>query len=118
MMSTTTGQHRLRWRQWLTEPAPAGPGCWFPLRRTDTDHFEHVTNTAYWHAVHEFTADEHDLIAGPHRYVLEYNKPIRHGQHLDIHATRTPDARKLWFVVDGGVRAVAHLRAAPLDGTE
>ncbi|WP_067813499.1 acyl-[acyl-carrier-protein] thioesterase [Nocardia inohanensis] len=112
LMCTTTDEQRLRWKQWLTEPLPAGHGIGFPLRRTDIDHFGHVTNTAYWHAVHEFTADATQFTDGPHRFVLEYNKPIRYGQQLDIHTRRTPDALTLWFSVEGDVRAVAQLRAA------
>ncbi|MFE3260816.1 acyl-[acyl-carrier-protein] thioesterase [Nocardia sp. NPDC059229] len=110
LMSTTTGEHRLRWRQWLDEPQPPTPATRFPLRRTDTDHFQHITNTAYWHAVHEFTADATDLVQGPHRFILEYNKPIRYGETLDIHTARTPDALTLWFSVDHGIRAIAQLR--------
>ncbi|MFF2549955.1 acyl-[acyl-carrier-protein] thioesterase [Nocardia sp. NPDC058058] len=113
LMCTTTSEQRLRWRQWLTDPLPPIPPARFPLRRTDIDHFQHVTNTAYWHAVHEFTSDTADLTARPHRFILEYNKPIRHGEPLDIHTRRTPDAQTLWFTIDGEVRAVAQLRSLP-----
>ncbi|WP_157574644.1 acyl-[acyl-carrier-protein] thioesterase [Nocardia jejuensis] len=113
LMSTTTDEHRLRWKQWLGEPLPHATGARFPLRRTDVDHFGHVTNTAYWHAVHEFAAEAEDLTGGPHRFVLEYNKPIRYGEQLDVHTVGGQDALDLWFAVDGDVRAVAQLRAAP-----
>ncbi|MEC3958482.1 acyl-ACP thioesterase domain-containing protein [Nocardia sp. CDC153] len=112
LMCTTTDDHRLRWRQWLDAPLPATPGTRFPLRRTDTDHFQHITNTAYWHAVHEFTADTPELTQSPHRFVLEYNKPIRYGEALDIHTSRTDDTVTLWFAVDGDTRAIAQLRPA------
>ncbi|MGV9410571.1 acyl-[acyl-carrier-protein] thioesterase [Nocardia sp. NPDC003693] len=110
LMCTTTDEQRLRWQQWLTEPAPAADGARFPLRRTDIDHFEHVTNTAYWHGVHEFTGAAPDLTEGPHRFVLEYNRPIRFGEEVDIHTRRESDALTLWFTVDRETRAVAQLR--------
>lgn len=90
LMCTTTSEQRLRWQQWLTAPLPPVAPALFPLRRTDIDHFQHVTNTAYWHAVHEFTTEATDLTASPHRFILEYNKPIRHGEPLTIHTHRTP----------------------------
>lgn len=110
LLSTTTDEHRLRWQQWLTAPLPETPGTRFPLRRTDVDHFQHVTNTSYWHAVHEFASEADDLTRSPHRFVLEYNKPIRYGESLDLHTSRTADALTLWFAVDGEVRAIAQLR--------
>ncbi|MFD7842554.1 acyl-[acyl-carrier-protein] thioesterase [Nocardia sp. NPDC059764] len=110
LMATTTDDHRLRWRQWLDAPAPAADGRRYAFRRADTDHFRHITNTAYWHAVHEFAADTPGLTRGPHRYILEYNKPIRFGEPLDIHAVDTPDALTLWFTVDQETRAIAQLR--------
>ncbi|MGW2663403.1 acyl-[acyl-carrier-protein] thioesterase [Nocardia tengchongensis] len=110
LMSTTTDDHRLHWRQWLDAPLPPTDGTPYPLRRTDTDHFRHITNTAYWHAVHEFTADATELTQGPHRFVLEHNKPIRFGEILDVHADRTDGALTLWFAVDHDTRAIAQLR--------
>ncbi|MET9487225.1 acyl-ACP thioesterase domain-containing protein [Nocardia sp. NPDC006630] len=110
LMCTTTSNQRLRWQQWLNDPLPESPGTAFPLRRTDIDHFQHVTNTAYWHAVHEFTADAADLTRSPHRYILEYNKPIRYGDPIDIHTRRTENSQTLWFSSNQEVRAVAQLR--------
>ncbi|MGW4534651.1 acyl-[acyl-carrier-protein] thioesterase [Nocardia sp. NPDC004340] len=110
LMATTTDDHRLRWRQWLDAPAPAADGTRYTFRRADTDHFRHITNTAYWHAVHEFAADAPGLTRGPHRYILEYNKPIRFGEPLDIHAVDAPGALTLWFTVDQETRAIAQLR--------
>ncbi|MGW5227564.1 acyl-[acyl-carrier-protein] thioesterase [Nocardia niigatensis] len=112
LMSTTTDNRRLRWRQWLEAPQPTAPATPFPLRRTDTDHFQHITNTAYWHAIHEMTTEATDLTRAPHRFVLEYNKPIRYGETLDIRTTRTPDALTLWFAVGDDTRAIAQLRPA------
>ncbi|WP_225729312.1 MULTISPECIES: acyl-[acyl-carrier-protein] thioesterase [unclassified Nocardia] len=111
LMSSTTAEHRLRWQQWLTDQLPSVAGTRFPLRRTDIDHFDHLTNTAYWHGVHESCAEAADLMAGPHRYILEYNKPVRFGEHVDIHTDRTADALTMWFAVDGDVRAIARMRA-------
>ncbi|KZM75315.1 acyl-[acyl-carrier-protein] thioesterase [Nocardia terpenica] len=113
LLATTTDEHRLRWRQWLNEPLPSAAGARFPLRRSDIDHFEHLTNTAYWDGVHEFAATAPDLTAGPHRYVLEYNRPIRFGEDVHIHAERTAEALTLWFAVDREVRAVARIGELP-----
>ncbi|MFF0492207.1 acyl-[acyl-carrier-protein] thioesterase [Nocardia sp. NPDC004068] len=110
LMATTAVDHRLRWKQWLTGPAPDSPGVPFPLRRTDIDHFSHMTNTAYWHGVHEFASPATDLTAGPHRYVLEYNKPIRFGEPLHLRSSSSADALTLWFTVSSDVRAVAQVR--------
>lgn len=109
MLSTTTTQHRLRWQPWLTQPPPPTPGHAFPLRRTDIDFFQHVTNTAYWQAVHQFTADEQP----PRRLILEYNKPIRYGEQVDIRVAHDGAVTTLWFLVDSDIRAVGQSRPAP-----
>ncbi|WP_443678200.1 acyl-[acyl-carrier-protein] thioesterase [Nocardia pulmonis] len=110
LMATTATDHRLRWKQWLHTPVPDAPGIPFPLRRSDIDHFEHMTNTAYWHAVHEYASPATDLTTTPHRYILEYNKPIHFGDPLHLHPLRTPDTLTLLFAVHSTPRATAHLR--------
>ncbi|MFH5207680.1 acyl-[acyl-carrier-protein] thioesterase [Antrihabitans spumae] len=109
MMATTTDEHRLRWKPWLTEPATDEATLDFPLRRTDVDHFRHVNNTVYWHGVHEVLADSAAIIDGPYRAIVEYKKPITLGEDVRIHTLTSDDAVDLWFVVAGEVRAAARL---------
>ncbi|RDI59617.1 acyl-ACP thioesterase [Nocardia pseudobrasiliensis] len=113
LMATTALDQRLRWKQWLTTPLPPVPGIPFPLRRTDIDHFEHVTNTAYWHAVHEYASPTTHLTQSPHRYILEYNKPIHFGDRVHLHPVHAPDSLTLYFTVENDIRAVAHLTPLP-----
>lgn len=49
---STTENHRLKWRPWLTGPNIDGTETPFPLRRTDIDPFEHVNNTIGWSRLH------------------------------------------------------------------
>src|SRR6185436_20481199 len=46
--ATTPTEHRLKWSKWLADPDAVEVTTAFPLRRTDVDVFQHVTNTAYW----------------------------------------------------------------------
>lgn len=110
---STTDNHRLRWRPWLTESVSAGSDSddtLFPLRRTDIDPFEHVNNTVYWHGVVEILgqlAAGADLTAAPHRAVLEYRSPIKFGEPLTIRSDRRDDRIRMHFVVGDDVRAAA-----------
>ncbi|KAA0024941.1 acyl-[acyl-carrier-protein] thioesterase [Antrihabitans cavernicola] len=111
-MGTTTDEHRLRWRPWLKEPRRAGDVAEFPLRRTDLDHFEHLTNTVYWHGMHDVLVRlAPELAASPHRAVVEYRKPIVFGEAVTIHADRRGTAVDIWFVVGDEVRAAGYLNA-------
>jgi acyl-ACP thioesterase len=107
---TTTDNHRLKWRPWLTEPIQDGSEIPFPLRRTDIDAFEHVNNTIYWHGVHEILGHVADLEAAPYRAVLEYRSPIKFGESLTIRSDRHDDTVRMHFTVGDDVRAAALVR--------
>lgn len=110
---STTDNHRLRWRPWLTEPVGSvrsGTETPFPLRRTDIDHFEHVNNTIYWHGVHEILGQTPELEGAPYRAVLEYRSPIKFGESVTIHSERHHDTVRMQFAVGDDVRAAALVR--------
>ncbi|KWX57405.1 acyl-[acyl-carrier-protein] thioesterase [Mycobacterium sp. NAZ190054] len=116
--ATTTDEHRLRWRRWLQDPVAPEHAMPFALRRTDIDLFEHVTNTAYWHAVHEVTAVAPDVCTPPYRAVLEYRKPIRYGEDVTVRWGRrdgsgAPEVH-IALTVGDDVRAAALLRRLPI----
>ena len=108
--ASTTDEHRLKWRPWLKDPDDADAVMPFALRRTDIDLFDHVTNTAYWHAVHEVMAVAPDVCRAPYRAVVEYRKPIRYGEDVSIRYVRDDDRARFALTVDGQVRAAALLR--------
>ncbi|BBX96701.1 acyl-[acyl-carrier-protein] thioesterase [Mycobacterium lacus] len=107
---STTDDHRLKWRPWLTAPIQDGSETPFPLRRTDIDHFEHVNNTVYWHGVHEILGQVPDLEAAPYRAVLEYRSPIKFGEPVTIRHDQRDGAVRMHFVVGDDVRAAALVR--------
>lgn len=112
--ASTTDVHRLKWRPWLENPAEVDEVTPFALRRTDIDIFEHVTNTAYWHAIHEVMALVPDVCTPPYRAVIEYRRPIKYGEDVTIQWIRrgtrqTPDVQ-IALTVGDDVRAAALLR--------
>ncbi|AFM18261.1 acyl-ACP thioesterase [Mycolicibacterium chubuense NBB4] len=111
---STTTEHRLKWRPWLTNPDAVDHSVPFALRRTDIDLFEHVTNTAYWHAIHEVMALVPDVCEPPYRAVIEYRKPIKYGEDVTIGWTRGGDGEipdvHIALTVGDDVRAAALLR--------
>ncbi|WP_245850244.1 acyl-[acyl-carrier-protein] thioesterase [Mycobacterium angelicum] len=107
---TTTDNHRLKWRPWLTEPMESCTETPFPLRRTDIDPFEHVNNTIYWHGIQEILSQVPDLGKGPYRAVLEYRSPIKLGEHVTIRSSANADGVRIHFTVGEDVRAAALLR--------
>jgi acyl-ACP thioesterase len=112
--ASTTKVHRLKWQPWLQNPADADEAQPFSLRRTDIDIFEHVTNTAYWHAIHEVMASFPDVCTPPYRAVIEYRRPIKYGEDVMIRWTRqgagdVPDVH-IALSVGEDVRAAALLR--------
>src|SRR5205085_1347758 len=107
---STTDNHRLKWRPWLTEPIQDGIVTPFPLRRTDIDPLEHVNNTIYWHGVHEILGQLTELERAPYRAVPEYRSPIKHGETVAIHSDRGGDTVRIHFVVGDDVRAAALVR--------
>lgn len=105
---STTDNHRLKWRPWLSpSPVDAESARPFVLRYTDIDLFEHVNNTVYWHGVHDVLAEFDDLGAAPYRAVVEYRKPIAPGAATEIRYVRSGDELRMWFVVDDEVHASA-----------
>lgn len=107
---TTTDNHRLKWRPWLTESIESSTDTPFPLRRTDIDPFEHVNNTIYWHGIHEILSQVPEVGTAPYRAVLEYRSPIKFGEAVSIRSEQRDQTVHLRFVVDGDVRAAALLR--------
>ena len=108
--ASTTDEHRLKWRPWLHNLESAQREIPFALRRTDIDVFSHVTNTAYWHAIHEVVAEEPDVCAAPYRAVVEYRRPIQYGEDVTLRWTRRDDAVDIALTVGDEVRAAALLR--------
>ncbi|MCV7281188.1 hypothetical protein H7J88_16220 [Mycolicibacterium flavescens] len=105
--ATTTDELRLKWRPWLTDLEDAEETAPFPLRRTDIDLFEHVTNTAYWHAIHEVAAHVPDLCRAPYRTVVEYRRPIRYGEEVALRWSRRGATVQVALTVGDDVRAAA-----------
>jgi acyl-ACP thioesterase len=108
--ATTTVERRLKWRPWLTDPADTDVDLPFALRRTDIDVFQHVTNTAYWHAVHEVMADVPDVRRAPYRAVVEYRRPIQYGEDVTLRWTRGDNQVNAAICVGDEVRAAVLLR--------
>ncbi|MEV0367259.1 acyl-[acyl-carrier-protein] thioesterase [Nocardia fusca] len=120
-LAQTTTEQRLRWRPWLTDPAPpeSDTDLPFPLRATDIDQYNHVNNTCYWQAVEQYLVDYPKLVSGPHRAVIEYVAPVLARQHISVRSRYEPGDRttgrptlRLWFVVDGITTTI--VRIAPL----
>jgi acyl-ACP thioesterase len=107
--ATTTDDVRLKWRPWLPGPADSAAVVPFALRQTDIDLFKHVNNTVYWHGVHEVLAQYPDVVSSTYRAVVEYRKPIQPGESVSIHSAVVDGDVRLWFVVDGDVRAAGLL---------
>ncbi len=80
------------------------------MRRTDIDIFEHVTNTAYWHAIHEVIALVPDVCTPPYRAVVEYRRPIKYGEDITVGWSRHGDDVQIALAVGDDVRAAALLR--------
>ena len=112
--ASTTTEHRLKWRPWLQDPAEPGEAMPFTLRRTDIDLFEHVTNTAYWHAIHEVMALVPEVCTPPYRAVVEYRRPIKYGEDVTVRWLRgagtDPQEVHIALTVGDEVRAAALLR--------
>jgi acyl-ACP thioesterase len=108
--ATTTAERRLKWRPWLQNPLDTDTATPFALRRTDIDIFEHVTNTAYWHAIHEVMAMAPEVCTAPYRAVVEYRRPIQYGEDVTIRSVRRDDGVHVALTVGEDVRAAALLR--------
>jgi acyl-ACP thioesterase len=91
-------------------PHDASSRPW-PLRRTDLDVMGHVNNAAYWSALEELVADHPDLVAGPHRGIVEFAKPIEAGADVELRWV-ADDGLAAWLVVGGAVHAALRLTAS------
>ncbi|WP_082544316.1 MULTISPECIES: acyl-ACP thioesterase domain-containing protein [unclassified Rhodococcus (in: high G+C Gram-positive bacteria)] len=115
LLTRTAGETRLKWKQWLRDPAPESSltDLAFPLRITDVDAFNHVNNAAYWQAVEEVLAraESGEITGGPHRAVIEYLSPIMAPDHVTLrwrrHDVDGAPAVTVWFMVDDAVRTIA-----------
>ena len=83
-----------------------------PLRRTDIDIFEHVTNTAYWHAIHEVMAHVPDVCtrARTARSSNTAGRSVRRGRQHPMGTPRRPDVH-ISLTVGDDVRAAALIAA-------
>lgn len=77
----------------------------WPLRRTDIDVLGHVNNAAYWSAVEELLGDRPELLAGPHRGVVEFAKAIGPDAPVELLVRHASSSFSAWMVVDGVVHA-------------
>jgi len=83
------------------------------LRATDFDVLGHMNNAAYWAAVEEVVAERPELVAGPHRAVVEFAKPIEPGAEVTLAVAHEDAAVSLWLEVDGTPSAAATLHPHP-----
>lgn len=121
-LTTMTGEHRLRWRAWLTDPVPpqSDTDLSFPIRATDIDQYNHVNNAAYWQAVEQYLVDYPKLIASPHRAVIEYNSPVLAREHVSVRSRYEPGDQsgrptlRLWFLVGDTVSTTARISPLPV----
>jgi acyl-ACP thioesterase len=120
-LARTTHEHRLRWRAWLTETAPqeSDTDLLFPVRATDIDSYNHVSNAVYWQAVEHYLVDHPKLVAGPHRAVIEYIAPVHARQHITVRSRFESGDRnghpvlRLWFVVDDAITTTVRIGPLP-----
>jgi acyl-ACP thioesterase len=84
------------------------------LRRTDFDILDHVNNAAYWIVLEELVGERPELVARPHRAVVEFARPIAEGDEVDLLVLQEPDAVTAWLV-ERGTTAKPHatLRLSP-----
>ncbi|CAM4485274.1 acyl-ACP thioesterase domain-containing protein [Nocardia ninae] len=113
MLASTT-EHRLRWKAALTDPAPTADTADvqvrpFPLRITDIDMLDHVNNSVYLSGVEEVLADHDDLKSGAHRAIIEYAKPLRSGDLVELVAHRAGSVLDIWFAVGDETHAVTRV---------
>jgi acyl-ACP thioesterase len=81
----------------------------WPLRRTDLDVLAHVNNAAYWCALEELIGERPELVAGPHRAVVEFAKQLDAGMAVELWSVDEPDGVRAWLAVDGTVHAALAL---------
>lgn len=114
-LTPMTDEHRLRWKAMNPGKAPAPEELSLPdrehvLRITDFDPFKHLNNAAYLEAVEDELVDHPDLLAGPHRAVIEYLRPIVPGTRVTIRRQRLADVLLVWIMIaddDGELQVAA-----------
>jgi acyl-ACP thioesterase len=72
---------------------------------------DHVNNAAYWCALEELLGDRPELVAGPHRAVVEFAKQLDPGMSVELVWRHEPDAIDAWLQVDGTTHATLALHA-------
>jgi acyl-ACP thioesterase len=96
----------------LALPGPPDDGLevrpWY-LRRTDLDVLAHVNNAAYWCALEELIGERPELVAGPHRAVIEFARQLDPGMDVELQWRNTPDAIDAWLSVAATPHATLHL---------
>lgn len=102
---------RRRVRARLEHPPPSSVADWQPwaLRTTDFDVLGHVNNAVYWSPVEDVLADSTGLRADRPvlaRAEMEYRAGIDPGDTAEL-GTVVDTPTRLWFTVDGEVRASA-----------
>ncbi|AZG48225.1 acyl-[acyl-carrier-protein] thioesterase [Gordonia insulae] len=106
MLSSMTDEHRLRWKSMNPDKAPelsevALPDREHVLRITDFDPFKHLNNAAYLEAIEDELVDHPELVAGPHRAVIEYLRPIVPGVPITLRRVRDADRLLVWMLIPG-----------------
>lgn len=99
-----------------TPPPDAERRPW-PLRRTDFDVLDHVNNAAYWSAVEELVGERPEVVAGPHRAVVEFAKPIEPGSAVELVWQWGGAGVRAWLTVDGTTHAAAEVQAVSASST-
>ena len=93
----------------LLLPGPQSDGALerraWPLRRTDLDVLAHVNNAAYWCALEELIGERPDLVAGPHRAVVEFARQLDPGMSVELSWRDDGDALHAWLTVDATIHA-------------
>ncbi|MFR9753277.1 acyl-[acyl-carrier-protein] thioesterase [Nocardia sp. 004] len=120
-LARTAGEHRLRWRPYLTDNTPpeSDVDLPFPVRATDIDQYNHLNNAFYWQAVEQFLVEYPKLLARPHRAVIEYVAPVLAREHVSVRSRYEPGDRtgqpvlRLWFVVGGTTTTLVRIMPLP-----
>jgi acyl-ACP thioesterase len=79
------------------------------VRRTDFDVLGHVNNAVYWVALEELVGERPELVAGPHRGVVEFARPIGPSTEVDLVALHGDDSVAAWLVAGDVVHAAMGL---------
>jgi acyl-ACP thioesterase len=99
----------------LTLPAPGTDAArtGWAWRATDLDVFGHVNNANYWAPVEEWFAGD-GRGRRIERAVMEFGAGIDPGEATTIATDTTGDTATFWYLVDGVVRAAAHVALTPI----